>query len=250
MLALAGQGLGEGVWLRAERQNAGRGRQGRAWVSPVGNLHASTLVRLRPSDPPAPTLALVVGVAVEEVVTLLLGHSPFRRFAPPSLSRREREGARSPEASGKGEDSLGLTIKWPNDLLLGQAKLAGILLERAGGAVIVGVGVNLAHHPDLPDRPATSLAAHGMEVAAGTAAEMLDEAFTRWLQRWRGEGIAPVRARWLERAHPVGTALTARLPDGTVVDGLFEGLDADGALLLRLASGERRVIHAGDIFLL
>ena len=79
---------------------------------------------------------------------------------------------------------------------------------------------------------------------------MLDEAFARWLQRWRGEGIAPVRTRWLERAHPVGTALTARLPDGSAVDGLFDGLDVDGALLLRLASGDRRVIHAGDVFLL
>ena len=217
MLALAGQGLGEGVWLRAERQVAGRGRQGRAWVSPVGNLHASTLVRLRPTDPPAPTLALVAGVAVEEVVATFLA---------------------------------GARLKWPNDLLLGPAKLAGILLERADDAVVVGVGINLAHHPDLPDRPTTSLSAHRVDVPPETAAEMLDEAFTSWLQRWRGEGIAPVRARWLELAHPIGTALTALLPDGTVVDGLFEGLDADGALLLRLASGGRRVIHAGDVFLM
>ena len=217
MRGLAAQGLGEGVWLRAERQVAGRGRQGRAWASPPGNLYASTLVRLRPSDPPAPTLALVAGVAVEEVVSTFLG---------------------------------GARLKWPNDMLLGPAKLAGILLERAGDAVIVGVGINLAHHPDLPDRPTTSLAVHGIDVTPETAAEMLDEAFARWLQRWRGEGTQPVRARWLERAHPVGTALTARLPDGSTLDGLFDGLDADGALLLRLASGTRRVIHAGDVFLL
>jgi BirA family biotin operon repressor/biotin-[acetyl-CoA-carboxylase] ligase len=72
----------------------------------------------------------------------------------------------------------------------------------------------------------------------------------RWLARWRGEGLAPVRARWLACAHPSGTALTARLPDGIAIDGLFDGLDADGALVLRLAAGDRRVIHAADVFLL
>jgi len=220
MLAAARAGAAEGVWLCAGRQTAGRGRQGRAWTSPVGNLYASTLVRLRPADPPAPTLALVAAVAVEDAV-----------------------GAYLPELPG-------LRLKWPNDLLLDGAKLAGILLERADDVVVVGVGVNLLHHPDLPDRATTSLAAHGPVVEAEDAAETLAEAFARWLARWRGEGVAPVRARWLERAHPPGTALTARPPDGSAVEGLFDGLDADGALILRLAAGERRVIHAGDVFLL
>jgi BirA family biotin operon repressor/biotin-[acetyl-CoA-carboxylase] ligase len=67
---------------------------------------------------------------------------------------------------------------------------------------------------------------------------------------WRGQGIAPVRARWIERAHPIGTALTARLADGSALDGLFDGLDPDGALILRLADGTTRAIHAGDVFLL
>ena len=141
-------------------------------------------------------------------------------------------------------------LKWPNDLLLDGAKLAGILLERAGDAVVIGIGVNLAHHPTDTDRPATSLAAHGIAAEPAPFLDMLAETFARWLARWRREGIAPVRDRWVERAHPVGTALTARLPDGTAVDGLFERLDADGALILRLASGERRVIHAGDVFLI
>ena len=133
LAALALEGATEGLWLRAERQTGGKGRQGRAWVSPPGNLHASTLVRLRPGDPPAPTLALVAAVALHEVASI---------YAP------------------------GVQIKWPNDLLFDGAKLAGILLERLEDAVVIGFGVNLAHHPEGIDRPATSL-----QVLAGMAPE-------------------------------------------------------------------------------
>ena len=116
--------------------------------------------------------------------------------------------------------------------------------------MVVGIGVNLAHYPDDTDRAATSLAAHGTAPDPADFAETLADAFARWLGIWRGQGLAPVRARWLERAHPIGTALTARLPDGSATDGLFGGLDSDGALILRLADGTTRVIHAGDVFLL
>lgn len=218
MLALAVAGASEGSWLRAERQTGGKGRQGRAWDSPPGNLYASTLVRLRPGDPPAATLALVAAVALEEAV---------RVFLP-----------------------TGATIKWPNDLLVDGAKLSGILLERADDAIVIGIGVNLAYHPNLPDRPTTSLTAQGAPADPATFLDVLAEAFARWIARWRQEGLDPVRQRWLDRAHTPGTALTARLPDGEAVDGLFDGLTGDGALILRLASGARRVIHAGDVFLI
>ena len=213
LAALAREGAPEGTWLRADTQTGGRGRQGRAWRSPPGNLHASTLVRLRPGDPPAPTLALVAAVALHEAVSA---------WAP------------------------GVSIKWPNDLLAGADKLAGILLEREGEAVVIGFGVNLAHHPQDIDRPATSLAE-----MAGTApepqlfAEHLAESFARWLALWRGRGLAPVREAWLAAAHPPGTALSTS--EG---EGLFEGLDAVGGLRLRLAGGEVRTIHAGDVFLI
>jgi BirA family biotin operon repressor/biotin-[acetyl-CoA-carboxylase] ligase len=243
MLALAAAGAAEGSWLRAERQTGGRGRQGRAWESPTGNLYASTLVRLRPTDPPAPTLALVTAVALEEAVGLVLSFTPFDGAGTGQTRGRV--------VSGFGiNPNAGLKIKWPNDLLIDGAKLSGVLLERAGDAVVVGIGVNLAHHPDLPDRPATSLAAHGATVDPATFADVLAEAFARWLGRWRGEGLDAVRTRWLERAHPTGTALSTHLPDGSKVEGLFDGLDAQGALILKEASGARRIIHAGDVFLL
>jgi BirA family transcriptional regulator, biotin operon repressor / biotin---[acetyl-CoA-carboxylase] ligase len=210
---LAREGAAEGTWLRAGRQTGGKGRQGRAWQSPPGNLHASTLVRVRPGDPPAPTLALVAAVALHEVVEI---------YAPP------------------------VRIKWPNDLLFDGAKLAGVLLEREGDAVIVGFGVNLASHPDSLERPATSLAAlGGMAPEPAPFLDILARNFSRWLAIWRDRGVAPVRAAWLAAAHPLGTALVT--PEG---EGLFEGLDESGALRLRLADGSLRVIHAGDVFLL
>jgi BirA family biotin operon repressor/biotin-[acetyl-CoA-carboxylase] ligase len=137
-------------------------------------------------------------------------------------------------------------IKWPNDLIFLSAKLAGILLEREGDAVVIGFGVNLAAYPEGLERPVTSLAdLAGMAPAPAAFVEILAESFARWLGRWRGEGLAPVRRAWLAAAHPPGTALTTS--EG---QGLFEGIDDNGALRLRLADGTMRTIHAGDVFLL
>jgi BirA family biotin operon repressor/biotin-[acetyl-CoA-carboxylase] ligase len=219
LASLAREGAAEGVWLRAERQSGGRGRQGREWLSPAGNLYASTLVRLRPGDPPAPTLALVAAVALHEVA------SAFAVGAP-------------------------IEIKWPNDLLVAGAKLSGILLERLDDAVVVGFGVNLAEHPEETVRPATSFAALGGALEPGVFLEALAESFARWLELWREEGLAPVRQRWLAAAHPPGTALSTHTASGAWVEGLFDGLDESGALRLRLPDGSAQVIHAGDVFLI
>lgn len=147
-------------------------------------------------------------------------------------------------------DADALRIKWPNDLLLAGAKLSGILLERVEDWVVIGFGVNVTHHPDLADRATTSLRAAGAAVEAATLQGELAEALARWLGRWREEGLAPVVERWRERAHPPGTELRARLPDGSEWLGRYETLDPSGALVLRLADGSARVMHAGDIFLL
>jgi len=219
LLAAARQGAPEGDWLRAGRQIGGRGRAGRAWQSPIGNVYASTIIRLRSGDPPAPELALVAGVALEETATAWLGRDLLR-------------------------------LKWPNDLMAGNAKLAGILLERDGDAVIIGLGINLAVAPPAADRPTTCLADLGG--AAPDPAPFLEDlamAFAHWVARWRGEGLGPVRQRWIERAHPVGTALAANAPEGPI-EGLFDGLEPDGTLRLRRADGRIERISAGDVFLL
>jgi BirA family biotin operon repressor/biotin-[acetyl-CoA-carboxylase] ligase len=220
LASLAREGAPEGFWLRAERQTGGRGRQGREWHSPEGNLYASTLVRLRPADPPAPSLALLAAVALREVASA---------YAP----------------------GAGIAIKWPNDLLAGGAKLSGILLERLDDCVIVGFGVNLADHPDSTERPSTSLRALTGAAADPVAfAQDLAAAFARWLSRWRSEGLAPIRTAWLAAAHAPGTALSTHTASGAWVEGLFEGLDESGALRLRLADGTAHIVHAGDVFLI
>lgn len=220
MKALAAEGEPEGVWLRAERQTSGKGRMGRVWEGETGNLFASTLVRPIPQDPARPTLAFVAAVAVHEALT---------------------------EFTGAGV----LTLKWPNDILAGSAKLCGMLLESTADAVIIGIGVNIASAPQLPDREATSL--HALEAVSSNAAAVLDRIafhFSEWLARWRTYGLEPVIRAWEARAHLRGTPLAAELPDGERIYGTFDGLDSSGALILRLADGSNRVIHAGDVFVL
>lgn len=207
--ALARDGAPEGLWLRAERQSGGKGRQGRAWQSPAGNLYVSTLVRVDPKHPPPPSLALVAAVALHEAVSRHTGRA---------------------------------RIKWPNDIIVSRAKLAGILLERQGDAVVIGFGVNLAHHPEDLDQPAASL---GARVTPEVLLRRLAASFEAWLERWRTEGLAPVRTAWLAAAHPIGTPLASG-----GAEGAFDGLDETGALRLRLANGAIRVVHAGDVFLI
>ncbi|MDG5747499.1 biotin--[acetyl-CoA-carboxylase] ligase [Qipengyuania sp. XHP0207] len=209
----------EGDWLVADRQIAGRGRQGRSWFDGTGNFMGSTIVRLHPRDPEPATLALVTGLAVHETVASYLA-------APQELS-----------------------LKWPNDLMLRDAKLAGILLEREGDAIIVGIGVNLAAAPDLPDRKTIALTALGPAPDRDVFAKNLAANFDRELDRWRTYGIDPVVRRWQEVAHPAGTLLTVYPPGEEPITAAFAGLTNEGALLLRLADGNHRTIHAGDVML-
>lgn len=220
MKTLVREGAGEGTWLRAERQTSGKGRMGRSWEGAQGNLFTSTLVRLSPRDPSPATLAFVAAVAVHDALTDFVGAGV-------------------------------LTIKWPNDVMADHAKLCGMLLEREDDAVIIGIGINIASAPKLPDRATTSLHALGAAGAdAASLLELLGERFAEALLRWRTYGVEPMLRLWEERAHPVGTALFAELPDGERVYGCYERLDSQGALILRLADGTRRAIHAGDVFLL
>ncbi|MEJ5976029.1 biotin--[acetyl-CoA-carboxylase] ligase [Novosphingobium sp. PS1R-30] len=209
----ASESVAEGDWLVADRQTAGKGRQGREWLDGAGNFMGSTVVHLRFGDPEPASLALLVGLAVHEAVTPLLN------------------------------DGLSATLKWPNDLLIGRAKLAGILLERVNDSVIIGVGVNLAQAPEVPDRETVAL--QGVDRDA-FAADLARE-FAAELERWRNFGLAPIVQRWLAAAHPLGTPLTVGEPGEEGLIGAFAGLAEDGALLLRLADGRTRAIHAGEV---
>jgi len=146
-------------------------------------------------------------------------------------------------------DPAKLRIKWPNDLMLDGAKLSGILLEREGDAIIVGMGVNLAAAPDLPDRKTAALADYGPAPDRDIFAHSLAAAFARELERWRTYGLEPLARRWESVAHPPGTPLVVQPPGEDRIDGAFAGLTPDGALSLRLADGSTRVIHAGDVML-
>jgi BirA family biotin operon repressor/biotin-[acetyl-CoA-carboxylase] ligase len=215
----AGERLNEGDWLIADRQTAGRGRQGRQWFDSTGNFMGSTVVRPGPHDPPAPTLALMAGISLYEALAPLLA------------------------------EPAALSLKWPNDLLFGRAKLAGILLEREGEAVIVGIGVNLAAAPQVEGRETVALSELGPAPSRDAFAGALAQSFDCELERWRTVGTEPLLRRWLAAAHPVGTPLSVHEPAGGQISGTFAGLDPDGSLLLRLEDGSVRPIHAGDVML-
>ena len=210
----------ERFWLVADRQTGGRGRMGREWQDGAGNFMGSTVVHLRPDDPAPQTLALVAGLAVYDTVAEQM------------------------------PDPRGLMLKWPNDVLFDGAKLAGILLERAGNAVVVGVGVNLSVAPALPDRKAATLKQVGVTVYRDFFAFNLANAMATALQIWREQGLPEIIARWTQRGPAPGTPLGADLGGEGRVDGGFAGLDDTGALLLRLEDGTMRAIHAGEVSLL
>lgn len=206
------------LWIVADEQKAGRGRQGRDWRSPPGNLH---LTLLTPTGLPLrdqPKLGFAAGVALAVAVQALL-----------------------PRAA--------VALKWPNDLLLGGAKAAGLLLEGLGqgAAIAIGIGCNVVAHP--PDTPyaATHLAMAGPDLTRDMLFPRLVEALTAEIDRLAdGSGFPLVRARWLALAGHLGAAITVRREQGAL-QGRFRGLDDDGRLLLETEAGLAR-IEAGDVF--
>jgi len=209
----------EGEWLVADRQFAGRGRQGRNWSDGAGNFMGSTVVHRAATDPPAPSLALMAGLALHEVASLMV------------------------------PDPTRLRLKWPNDLLHDRAKLAGILLEGVDDTVIVGMGVNLASAPDLSGRETAAFTAFGPAPDRDAFAHALAASFDRELERWRSFGLEPMIRRWQAAGTPPGTPLAVHDTGGKRIPGTFAGLAPDGSLLLRLADGATRAVHAGDVTL-
>ena len=213
------------LWIWSSRQSKGRGRAGREWTSKFGNLFASLLIRLNCPLQTASQLALVAGIITYETVAKLIAYE------------------------GRSE----LLLKWPNDVLLAEEKIAGMLLENVSdtktnnAVVVIGTGINLANHPENLPQPAISLDAYGLSVTPADALEVLAATTHEWLQRW-GEGATfpTIRRAWLDRAGPLGRPMRVNL-NGVETEGIYAGLDSDGALRLKTAEGETRVT-AGDVF--
>ena len=210
---LADRSAIEGDWLVALTQDAGRGRQGREWLSESGNFFGSTIVVLQPGDPAAASLSLAAGLALIEAVDL----------AAPGLP---------------------VMLKWPNDLLLGTAKLGGILLERTGDRVVAGFGLNLGKAPKIEGRDIAAL--NGVMLPQAFA-PLLAGSFARMLDLWRTTEPEAFAKAWLARAHPIGTRLTVHSAPGETTSGRFEGIEPDGALQLRREDGDIDIIRAGDV---
>lgn len=224
-LRRAGAGEKPGLWVWARTQTAGRGRLGRRWDSPPGNLFATLL--LRPESPPQnfAQLSLVAGVALHEAVMHL----------------------------AQGAWAEHLALKWPNDLLYDGMKLGGILLESSAGtdgvcAVAMGIGLNLTAHPEETDIPSTDLSRHGVCATPERALECLASACDNWLGIWNnGAGFAHIRERWMARALPLNAPLQVKLSDRRV-QGVYGGLTGEGALILVLDDGSEKHITTGDVF--
>lgn len=213
------------LWVLADVQTQGRGRSGRAWSSPKGNLHASLLIELACTPAEALQLSLVAGVAA---------HDALSEVMPPVIVGEFR-------------------LKWPNDLMMGTAKLGGILVETAALSqslvAVVGMGLNLADAPPGLGRAATSLAALGVAPGPADVHPRLARAFDRWRAVWaEGRNFAAIREAWLRRGPAPGSTLSINTGIQRV-DGAFQGLGAAGELILRDASGRSQHFTFGDVSL-
>lgn len=220
---MAREGVSSGTIIVADRQTRGRGRLGRHWISPIGNLYASIILRPDCSLNASTGLSLLTAVALGEALTEL------------------------------GPDDLDLALKWPNDILIGGAKAAGILLESAAGVsgrvafVILGTGVNIRSAPAGVAYPVTCLDAAGFQ--ALSPLHLLAAYVFRleiWLDRWQREGFAAIRDAWRDKAFGIGGPIRLRLDHGEI-DGVFVDLTEGGALLIEQANGRRREVAAGDV---
>jgi BirA family biotin operon repressor/biotin-[acetyl-CoA-carboxylase] ligase len=210
------------LWITALRQHSGRGRRGRAWETGEGNLAATHLFTTALPPAQAAQVSFVAALAVADLIDAF---------------SRERA-----------------SLKWPNDPMIAGRKAAGILVE--SGAIgegriwlAVGCGVNLARPPAESERPTTALADHmdGPPPPPREAVLILASAMESWREIWEASGFAPIADAWTRRAYGLGDPCVAQLSTETL-HGVAEGLDPDGALRLRLPTGEVRRITAGDVF--
>lgn len=214
------------LWLLAREQTAGKGRSGRGWSSEPGNFYGSLILPLSCDVAVAHELSLITGVAVVDALNAIAGAS-----------------------------IPGMRLKWPNDVLIGDAKLAGILLEStrdpATGQLIavLGIGINLSNPPTGLGRPVAALQPNAKNIIPEELVAPISHWLDHWLRLWsNGTNFGAVRTAWLNRAGPLGEALLVNTGTGPVA-GQFGGLDDDGALLLLRSSGDTSRFTYGDVTL-
>jgi BirA family biotin operon repressor/biotin-[acetyl-CoA-carboxylase] ligase len=212
---LAAEGAPHGTVVHADEQTAGRGRLSHSWFSPPGNLYVSILLRTGQCAARAAELSLLAALAVADTVEAL-------------LPRQVRA-----------------MLKWPNDVLINGAKIAGILLEHIDEATIMGIGLNVLVAPSNAAYKTTTIVANGGIASVDGARDILLDRLGHHLSAWQADGFAPIRAQWLSRSYPLGAAIRASSA-GEPVAGHFAGLDLDGALLLDTPHGRQRIV-AGDV---
>ena len=231
-MARAREGEGGPMWFVTSEQTAGRGRRQRAWIAPRGNLASSILEVMDVAPAVAATLGFAAGLSLEAALQRV------------SVEAALRMG---------GSDALKFSLKWPNDVLAGRNKLAGILLEAeavAGNrlAVVVGIGTNVVAAPEGTPTPATSLAALGVQIGAEELFAALSDAWVEFRGIWdNGRGFAEIRRLWLERAAGLGEKVAINTGSVTL-EGTFDTLDESGCLIVRTADGRRVPVAAGEVY--
>ena len=210
---LAASGAPHGTVVHADEQTSGRGRFGNSWFSPPGNLYMSVLLRLDLPPDRRSELSLVTAITVADAIDALL----------PKQTKA--------------------MLKWPNDVLVNDGKIAGILLENTGDAQIIGIGLNVLEAPRNTPYKAVTLVGSGGIATVDGARDILLGSLERRLAAWKEHGFAPIRVEWLARAHPIGTNLRASI-GGLTEEGAFAGLDTDGAMLLDTPAGRKRIVAA------
>jgi BirA family biotin operon repressor/biotin-[acetyl-CoA-carboxylase] ligase len=220
------------MWFVTSEQTAGRGRRLRPWIAPRGNLASSVLEVIDVSPAIAATLGFAAGLALEAALQKVSIEASMR---------------------SAGSDHMKFSLKWPNDVLAGQQKLAGILLEAeavAGDrlAVVVGIGTNVVAAPEGTPTPATSLAALGVHIGAEELFAELSDAWSEFRGLWdNGRGFGEIRTLWLERAVGLGQPVAIRTGSSTV-EGTFDTIDEAGCMIVRTSGGIQVQISAGDVY--
>jgi BirA family biotin operon repressor/biotin-[acetyl-CoA-carboxylase] ligase len=220
------------IWFVTSEQTAGHGRRHRPWIAPRGNLASSILEVIDVSPAVAATLGFAAGLALEAALRKVSVEASLR---------------------SAGSDDMKFSLKWPNDVLAGRQKLAGILLEAEAVpgdrlAVVVGIGTNVVAAPERTPTPATSLAALGVHIGAEELFATLSDSWTEFRGIWdNGRGFGEIRHLWLERAAGLGEPVAIQA-GGSAVEGTFDTIDDTGCLMVRTADGKRVPISAGDVY--